>query len=221
MSGIVRWHTVHSHRHRLDSCSCDRFRLHSCRSNSCPSHFDDSGSYRCHTGHSQIDRNTDCCNCCCGKLRFQNTDLSLLVDIRSIVVEWACRGRYAAGWCSFRNHRMAIESPGPLQTLAWQAGRQCTWLKQDSKSSWSFIPLVSVLQLMVTRRLATMSMFAVVSIPHRVTRTLETIKCEPCAKTASKRFLQDMSDIQCHRDESAHANDVKVIPVVIELKSPV
>jgi hypothetical protein len=114
---------------------------------------------------------------------------------------------------------LVIESPEPAQALASQAGWKNTLLKQDSKSSWSFIPLVSVLKLTVTRRLVTMSMFAGVSIPHRVTRTLETNKCEPCARIAAKRFLEDIRDIQPHHDADTNAGRVKVMAVDIELKS--
>ena len=72
----------------------------------------------------------------------------------------------------------------------------------------------------MTRRLLTMSMFAVVSIPHRVTRTVEDNNCERCAKFTANRFLQDICEIQLHYDAYASANRVNVTAVVIELKWP-
>ena len=62
-------------------------------------------------------------------------------------------------------------------------------------------------------------MFAVVSIPHRVTRTLKTNKCEPCARIAANRFLEDICNIQLHNDAETIAKRVRVMTADIELRS--
>ena len=92
--------------------------------------------------------------------------------------------------------RLVIDSPEPAQIPVLQVRWLYSTSKQNSKSSWQFIPLVSVLNPAATRRSATMSGFAVVSIPHRVTRTPGNIKCELRARIATNCFQWNTVDIR-------------------------